>query len=91
MHFLISELGYQDKDLALDAGRGFQTIGTHKVTGVWEVDQAKASPKNQDIKEFYDSLKPLKSMGEKPSWMMDCIIDAVLQAIREDGKVCGDN
>lgn len=80
-HFLLGELDHQDRDLALDMGSGFQTVGAHKVKGVWEAGPAKATPKKGDVREFHDSLKSPESMGEKPARVMDYIIDAVPLAI----------
>lgn len=86
-HRLIEELDYVDKDLALNMAQGYRTIGAHKVTGVWEVDETKCVPQKSPVEDFYCKTPLSGSLGGKPDWMEDYVIDAVRDAILEDQKL----
>lgn len=86
-HRITEELDYVDKDLAIDMAEGFQTVGVHKKTGVWEVSPKKVHPKKAPTADFYSSFKQGDGLGMKPSWMEDYSIDGVLDLILEDMKL----
>ena len=81
-HKLIEVYGHPDRDLALEIGGGFPSLGKQKPTGPWEGDESRGQPKSDDPESFPNA--GVKRGEKKPSWMLDEVTERVLELILED-------
>ena len=79
-HKLVEITHHCDKDIALDIGRGFRTIGESPITGLWPL-RDNSSKIKKEVKDFYEAEMVLKR--HKPTLDGD-ILDHIIEEIETD-------